>query len=168
MSAKGICISEECFTVQLINVHDWNGGGDHHSLVVGMKNWEHLTMIISIGVASRAAGVITVESCSALGASPGTATKIAFSYYECLLDFAATTDILSARKDVTVAATGIVPPVATSNIRYQIELNSGQLLTNHVGFRLDVVDAGAACLASAIGICSGGRYVQAIKATVTS
>jgi len=168
MGSKGINISEECFTTQLINVHDWNGGGDHHSYVFSMENWAHLTIIISIGVASRAAGVITVESCSGLGASPTTTTKIPFSYYACLLDFAAGTDLLGARTNVTVAATGIVPPVATTNIRYQIELDADQLTQGHVGFRLDVVDAGAACLASAIGIGSGGRYQSQVNATVSA
>jgi hypothetical protein len=168
---KGFYLPEDGHIAMLWAPGDDLDGGDTHSLVMNMENWEHCTFIILYGTAPRAAGVVTVESCSALGASPGTATKIPFSYRKCIIDgtTAGTGDVLGDRVDVTVAATGLIPEAGTpNNIMYVIDLNSDQLVSGHVGFRLDLVSAGAACLAAGIAILSGPRYASKVTATVTA
>lgn len=161
---SGFFVANEGHVVQLIMPHDLNGG-DHHSDVVDMDRYSHCTMIISIGAASRAAGVITVESCSALGGG-GTNTKIDFIAYKCETAFGSANDDVLGAKVAVDDTTGIVPPAGTTGIFYVIELESSQLVTGHVGFRLDIVDPGAASIISAVAILSGARFARAESATV--
>jgi hypothetical protein len=66
-----------------------------------------------------------------------------------------------------VAATGIVPVAGgADNIMFVIELDSDQLISNHVGFRLVVADPGAAALATILCIQSGARYASPQSPTV--
>ncbi len=140
-----------------LNALDLNTAG-HVGTVINMENYSHITYIIRMGATVRAASVITVESCSAMGGG-GTNTAIPFSYYcTAIANTSALGDVLGTKTAVTVAATGIVPATGTDNIMFVIELEAGQLLSGHVGFRLVVADPGAAALADILFIQSGGRY----------
>jgi hypothetical protein len=98
-----------------------------------------------------------VESCSALGGG-GTNTKIDYTAYKCETAFGtANDDVLGAAVAID-DTTGIVPPIASTGIFYVIELEATQLIAGHVGFRLDIVSAGAASIGSAVAILSGARY----------
>ena len=78
-------------------------------------------------------------------------------------------DVDSEIQTVSVAATGLVPEAGTpDNILYIIPLNSDQLIPGHIGFRLDIVNAGAACLGTVVAICSGARYAGSARPTVLS
>jgi len=151
--------------------HELNGA-DHHLAVVNMENWDHVDFVVYFGASPRAAAVITVESCSnwvTLAGSPTTATKIAFQYYQRLSSqLTMGNDVDSAIQTVSVAATGLVPTAGTDNIMYIIPLDSSQLVSGHIGFRLDIVNAGAGCLATVVAICSGGRYAGEARPTVLS
>jgi hypothetical protein len=160
---SGFYVANNGHVVTLVMPHDLNGG-DHHSDVVNMEGYSHCTMIVNIGAASRAAGVITVESCSALGGG-GTNTKIDYDCYKCETAFGSANDDVLGAKVAVDDTTGIVPPAATTGIFYVIELESTQLLAGHVGFRLDIVDPGAGSIISAIAILSGSRYGMAQSPT---
>ena len=161
---SGFNIAEQGHVVPLIYPQDLDGG-DTHSDVFSMENYSHATIIISIGAQSRAAGVITVESCSALGGG-GTNTKIDYTAYKCeTIAGAANDDVLGAAVAVD-DTTGIVPPVASTGIFYVIELEATQLLTGHIGFRLDIVSAGAASIGCAIAVLSGSRYAGPQSPTI--
>lgn len=153
MGAHGFSVPQDGHTVQLITPHDLNGAA-HSSLVCRMKNYRHASILVSIGTAPRAAGVITVESCDDM--TPTTHTEIAFKYYKCETAFeAANSDVLSAIQ--TGATTGIVPAAGTPNgVMYVIELDSDQLTEGHIGFRISIADPGAASVISAVAILSGG------------
>jgi len=176
MGAKGFCIPEEGhFKLLLDHAHELNGA-DHHFPVINMQYWEHVDFFILFGTSPRAAAVITVESCSnwvTLAGDPTTATKIPFSYYPMGTAAAPTsqitdgTDIFGPRTEVTVAATGLVPVAGVDDIVYVISLNADQLIEDHIGFRLDIVNAGAGCLTTLWAICSGGRYQGAVQESVT-
>jgi len=153
---SGFNIAENGHVVQLVIPHDLNGG-DHHSDVVNMEGYAHCTMLVQIGAASRAAGVITVESCSALGGG-GTNTKIDFTAYKCETAYGSANDDVLGAKVAVDDTTGIVPPAGTTGIFYVIELESSQLVSGHVGFRLDIVDPAAEQFTSAVAILSGSRY----------
>jgi len=154
-----------------VPAHELNGA-DHHFAVVNMENWNHVDFVVFFGTSPRAAAVITVESCSnwvTLEGAPTTATKIPFQYYQRLT--AQTTmgnDVDSAIQTVSVAATGLIPTEGTDNILYIIPLDSSQLVSGHVGFRLDIANAGGACLATVFAICSGARYTGSQNPTVMS
>jgi hypothetical protein len=151
--------------------HELNGA-DHHLAVVNMENWDHVDFVVYFGASPRAAAVITVESCSnwvTLAGAPTTATKIAFQYYQRLSSqLTMANDVDSAIQTVSVAATGLVPTAGTDNILYIIPLDSSQLVSGHIGFRLDIVNAAAACLATVVAICSGARYAGEARPTVLS
>jgi hypothetical protein len=153
---SGFNIAERGHVVTALMPHDLQGH-DTHSDVINMEAYSHCTFIVSIGAASRAAGVITVESCSALGGG-GTNTKIDFTAYKCETAYgSANDDVLGAAVAID-DTTGIVPPAATTGVFYVIELEATQLIAGHVGFRLDMVDPAAGCIGGAIAILSGSRY----------
>jgi hypothetical protein len=124
------------------------------TLVVNMKNYTHLTAIISYGTTPVADGLIIVESCDDM--VPTTHTEIVFDYYECIVDFeGALGDVMSAKK--TAAVTGMVP-TAVANIMYIIELEVSQLTSGHIGFRFRQGNPTGDSIMSAVAILSGSRY----------
>jgi hypothetical protein len=151
--------------------HELNSA-DHHLAVVNMENWDHVDFAVYFGASPTAAAVITVESCSnwvTLAGSPTTATKIPFQYYRRLTSqLTMGNDVDSAIQTVSVAATGLVPTAGVDNILYIIPLDSSQLISGHIGFRLDIVNAGAGCLGTVVAICSGARYAGEARPTVLS
>lgn len=175
--SKGFCIPEEGhFTLQLDHAHELNGA-DHHFPVVNMENWYHVDFFVLFGTSPRVAAVITVESCTnwvTLAGAPTTATKIPFSYYPMGTVALPTSqitdgnDIFGPRTEVAVAATGLIPVAGVDDIVYVISLNSDQLIDGDIGFRLDIVNAGAGCLTTVWAICSGGRYQGAVQTSVTT
>jgi len=142
-----------------LGAFDLNTAG-HAGTVINMENYSHITYIIRMEATVRAASVVTVESCSAMGGG-GTNTAIPFAYYcTAIASTTALGDVLGAKTAVTVAATGIIPATGTDNIMFVIELEAGQLLSGHVGFRLVVADPGAGALATILFIQSGARYAS--------
>lgn len=175
--AKGFCIPEEGhFVNQIVMAHDLNAAA-HHFPVINMQYWHHVDIFMMFGTTPRVATVITVESCTdwvTLDGAPTLATKIAFDYYP-MGPLAAPTsqitdgnDIMGPRTKVTVPATGFSPAsAAIDDIVYCVALDSAQLVSGDIGFRLDIADPGAACTAVVFAICSGGRYQGAVQESVT-
>ena len=151
--------------------HDLNAA-DHHLAVVNMENWNHVDFAIYLGVDPLAASVITVESCSnwtTLAGAPTTATKIPFQYYRRLAtQLTMGNDVDSEIQTVSVAATGLVPTAGVPNIMYIIPLDSSQLISGHIGFRLYFVNAAAGSLCTVVAICTGPRYGGSARPTVLS
>lgn len=173
---KGFNLANEGHLVMVLGTdvlpaHDLDAA-DHHLAVVNMENWLHVDFVVFMGTSPRAAAIITVESCSnwvTLAGNPTTATKIPFKYYQRLTSQAVMgNDVDSEIQTVSVAATGLAPTAGVDNILYIIPLNSDQLISGHIGFRLDIVNAGAACLATIFAICSGARYAGSARPTVMS
>ena len=172
MGAKGFYLVEDGHLAWLINqAHELNAA-DHHLPVVNMQNWNHVDFVVFFGTSPRAAAVITVESCSNwvdLEGAPTTTTKIAFNYHARLTSqITAGNDVDTAKTAVTVAATGLIPTAGVDDIIYIIPLDADQLVSGHIGFRLDIVNAGAGCLATIFAICSGARYAGSLGTTVLS
>ena len=174
--SKGFNIPEEGHFAQLIAVGDDMDGGATLYPVINMANWYHVDFFVCLANTPRAAGVITVESCSnwvTLAGSPTTATAIAFDYYTQGTVAAPTiqttsgNDIMSARTKVTVPATGLIPVAGVQNIVYVISLNSSQVVSGHIGFRLNIASAAASCTSFVFAICSGGRFTGAVQESVT-
>lgn len=163
-NTRGFYIPQDGHIVSLIIPKDVNIGAIN-TPVVRMGKYNHASCIISYGVASRAAGVITVESCSDMASTVH--TPITFQYYQCITAFgSANDDVLSAVQTVTVAATGLIPAAAVTGCFYVIELEGEHLTAGHIGFRLAFAAAGAASIASAICILSGSRYAMDQSPTV--
>ncbi len=160
MGAKGFFTAEDGHYSPLIIPADWNGGAKA-STVIRMKDYNHADIFIFIGAATRAAGVITLESCDDM--TPTTHTELAFSYYVSTAVFGAASDdiwtgptVLSATTGITPGAVG--PAAASTGVTYLIPLEASMLTQGHIGFRLSIVDPAAACVAAAWAILSGSRY----------
>jgi hypothetical protein len=171
---KGFSLGNDGHLVMCLGVapaHDTNAA-DHHFAVVNMENWDHVDFVIFLGTSPLAAGVITVESCSNwvdLAGTPTTATKIPFQYYRRLTNqVTAANDVDSAIQTVSVAATGLIPTAGVDNILYIIPLNADQLISGHIGFRIDMVNPAGACTTTVFAICSGARYAGEARPTVLS
>lgn len=161
MNAKGFYLPDDGHLVQLFEPLDHTAGGS--SLVVRMKNYTHLSIVVSYGTSPRTAGVIFIESCDDM--TPTVHTEIAFNCYKCIVDFeGALGDVLGAKVACTAAA-GLIPTVVV-NTMYVIELDDRQLLTDHIGFRMRMVAPSAASVLSVIGILSGPRYAKDQSPTV--
>ena len=157
---KGFNIVEEGAIVPLYTPIDVDGlAGAKSPVIVLMKNWEHATIIVSIGQLPRAAGVITVESCDTI--VPGTATQIMFPYYRYETSSKlANGDVHGALTWTTTAAAGLIPVATGAECLYVIELDAAMLVVGDIGFRLCIADPGAASVQSAIAILSGARYAD--------
>lgn len=126
-------------------------------VIVSMRNFAHATIIYSIGQLPRAAGVVTIESCSNF--VPTTATAIMFRYYRYETSQKLTGgDIPGALTWTTTAAAGLIPVAAGVEVVYVIELDAEELVAGHVGFRMCIADPAAASVGSAIAILSGARF----------
>ena len=166
---NGFYIAEDGHYSPLIIPHDQNGAA-HASTVIRMKDYSHADIFIFIGVATRAAGVITLESCSNM--TPSVHTELAFNYYVSTAVFGSASDDIWMPVTKLTATTGIVPgavgpAAATTGVTYLIPLEADMLVQGHIGFRLNIADPGAASIGCAWAILSGNRYsVNAATADV--
>jgi len=161
MGAKGFYTAEDGHYVPLIIPHEQNAAA-HASSVIRMKHYNHADIFIFIGVATRAAGVITLESCDNM--TPTTHTELAFNYYVSTAVFGSASDDIWMPVTKLTATTGIVPgavgpAAATTGVTYLIPLDADRLTSGHIGFRLSIADPGAASIGCAWAILSGSRYM---------
>lgn len=160
MGAKGFNVVEEGHIVTIYVPVDMDDtAGADSPVIVFMENYSHATIIISIGVDPRAAGVITVESCDTI--VPGVATEIMFPYYRYeTSQILANGDVPGALTWTTTAAAGLIPVAGGVPQMYVIELDDDMLVQDDIGFRVAMVDPGAASVGNVIAILSGARYAK--------
>jgi hypothetical protein len=157
---NGFYIPEKGHYAPLLLPQDLQGSA-RASTVIRMKNYDHADIFVYIGASTRAAGIITLESCSNM--TPTVHTELAFNYYVSTAVFGAASDDIWMDVTKLTATTGIVPgavgpAAATTGVTYCIQLESSMLTTGHVGFRLSMADPGAASIGCAWAILSGSRY----------
>jgi hypothetical protein len=149
---RGTVIAQQQHVAQVLAPVDITGGktGRYMSL----KQWEHITFIIGVGVSAAAWTKIIV-----LGASDKTgtgATAIAFDLYT---SEATIVDQLAAKQ--RIAAAGYTP-VATDDIFYVIELDAADLIAQ-LGetfqyATVQLTNGANSVIASVHAVLSGGRY----------
>lgn len=162
---NGFHVATQGHIVPLYNPVDVDTlAGAKSPVIVKMGNFNHASIIVSIGASPRAAGVITLESCDTI--VPGTATQIKFGYYRCeTSSILANGDVLGALTQTTTAAAGLIPVAVGVPCFYVIELDAAELVSGDIGFRLCIADPGAASVMSAIAILSGTRQAYDQQAT---
>lgn len=152
---KGIYLAQEAHTVNIIPPVDINGAGAS-SDVFSLKNHQHATIILTLGV-TGAASTVTLKECDDF--TPSNSTAIAFSYYQ---ETTAAGDTLSTKQSATTAG------FATStndSITYVIEIDASQLTDGYPCLQLVLTDPSAATLVSAVAVLSGSRFAQDQNAT---
>lgn len=160
MSALGFNIPEDGHIVTLYYPLDIDTLAAAKSpVIVLMENFNHATIIYSIGVNPLAAGVVTIESVD--DTTPTTSTQIMFRYYRYeTSQILANGDVHGAMTWTTTAAAGLIPVAVAVPAMYVIEIDSSELVQGDIGFRMCIADPGAASVGSAIAVLSGARYAD--------
>jgi hypothetical protein len=153
--AKGCVIAESCHIVNILPPLDIDAAAET-SDVFSMKNYEHATIIIQLGV-TGAAATVTVEACDDF--TPSNTTAIAFNVYK---QETAAGDVLGAR--TAVAAAGFATSLS-DGVFYVIEVDASELPAGKPNLRVAFTDPGAATFGSAVAILSGARYAGDQSAT---
>lgn len=156
MSADRFFLAQSGHAVLALAPVDVTGG--KKTAAVNLANYSHLSALIGIGVSAAAAGLITVEACTA---QDGTgATAIPFNVFK---SETAAGDVLGPL--VAVPATGLQPP-ATDGIFYVIELDSAQLPAGSSYVRIGIADTANSVIATVFFVLSGARYAGDQSPTV--
>ncbi len=159
----GFNVSEAGHIVNLIPPVDGNAGAPVTCQGFKMDKYDHVSIIIQLGVTAGTPTSILLVSSTA--ASAGTTTALAFRSY------AQTT--AGASHDVLVgptsnAATGITTITGSDNVFYTIEMDSTELPDGQPYLQLQVTMPASSNLVSAIAILSAGRYQYQGSASVTA
>lgn len=166
----GFNVSENGHVVNLIPPVDGNAGAPVTCTRFSMKNYNHASIIIQLGVTAGTPTSILVAAYTL--ASGGTRTAIAFRSYS-QTTAGASNDVLSG--PTNNAATGITSVSANDNIFYTIEIDSAELdaVTEAAGsespyVQLEITMPASSNLVSAVAVLSGSRYGYQGSATATA
>jgi len=164
----GFNVSEAGHVVNLIPPVDGNAGAPVTCQRFSMKGWDHVSIIVQLGVTAGTPTSILLSAYTAV--SGGTRTAIGFRYYS-QTTAGTSNDVLST--PTVVAATGITTISGNDNIFYTIELDSPELeaVVNGGGsespyLQLEVTMPSSSNLVSAVAILSAGRQQYQSNATV--
>lgn len=150
MAAKGVLIPEEGHVVNILPPVDINGSAQTSDYFC-LKNYQHVDIILTLGVTGAASTVTVEESDDASGSNT---TAIAFSYY------AETTAAGDTLGDRTAATTAGFATSTNDSVTYVISIDASQLTDGYPYLVLKMSDPSAATLASAVAVLSGARYQQ--------
>lgn len=147
---KGLYLSQVAHIVNAEPPVDINGAGfttDYFNL----KYYQHVSIIITLGV-TGAASTITVEESD--DSSGSNTTAIAFDYYQ---EETAAGDTLSTKQSATTAG---FSTSTEDNITYVIEIDASQLSDGYPYVVVKGSDPSAATLVSVVAVLSGARYAE--------
>ena len=145
---KGINLAEQGHIVNILPPQSISGAAT--SDVLTLKNYQHVTLLVTAGSTNADAGNITVLECDDF--VPSNSTAIVFSYYK---EETAAGDTLSAKQTATVAGIDVS---GNDNITYVIEIDASQLTDGYDCLQLAWSAPGGATLVSAVAVLSGARY----------
>ena len=161
----GIVLAEQGHVINILPPIDITGGKTCQAF--NMKNAEHATIFVQIGVSAAAFTKIIVSygtATAAVGSTIAGATAMPFSIYK-QETAGADQDVLGARTAVLAAG---YTPSANDNIMYVIEIDSSELADGSPYVQLSFTNGSNSVIASAIVILSGIRFAGATQATATT
>ena len=147
---KGFVTAEHGHVVNALSPVDINGGAktsDYFSL----KNYHHVSIIISMGVVTGDTKITMWESADNGGVSKN--LRI-FDYYE---EKAVAGDTFTTRKSVTVAATGFQTGT-NNNTTFVIELDASELTDGYPYIAILTDGAATVTMISVAAVFSGARH----------
>lgn len=148
----GINIAESGHVIPLIFPKDVTGGATGETFC--MRDWDHATIIVTIGATAGALTRFVVSECT--GKDAAGAAAIAYTYYAGLTTGAAADcDVLSAELAAGVAGIDLAE---TDNIFYVIEIDAADLSDGYEWIYVNVTSAAAVNLLCAIAVLTGSRY----------
>jgi hypothetical protein len=155
MSQGKFTVAEDGHIVSIIPPVDITGAATT-SDAWKMSDYQHASIILTMGV-TGAASTVTLEECT--DAAGNNNVAIPFGYYE---ETTAAGDTLSDR--TAVANTGFATSL-NNGIIYVIEVEASQLTSTKPWLRLMLSNPGASTIASAVVILSGARYSRPASLT---
>ncbi|MFL6314797.1 MAG: hypothetical protein ACJ71W_22050 [Terriglobales bacterium] len=159
---RGTNIAQQMHVASVIAPVDFTGGKTGRWMA--LKQWEHITFILSIGVSAAAETALLVKGAtSAAGAG---AAALAFDLYTAETT---TVDQLAAKQ--RIAAAGYTPS-AVDDIFYVIEVDAAdviaQLGETFQYVTVNVTNGANSVISSCVAILSGGRYQNDQSPTVNA
>jgi len=163
---KGFVVAEQGHIVNILPAVDITGGKKCQAF--SMKNYQHATIIIQVGI-SAAAWTATLlkagTATAAIGADVANAVALPFTLYK-QLTTGADKDVLDGGTDLP--NTGDTAPSTNDNIFYVIELDSQELPDGKPYVQLVFTNGANSVIASAVAVLSGARFANATSDTVTT
>ena len=159
----GFNCSEAGHIVNVIPPIDGNAGAPVTAEAFSMKNWDHVSIIIQLGVTAAAPTSIVVKSAATSG---GTGTAMPFRYYTQIAASGPSNDVMSSQNSALAA--GITSVTALDNVLYVIEIDSAELPDGSPWVQLVITNPSSSILISAVAILSAGRHAFAGSPTVTA
>jgi len=157
---KGFVTSEMGHVVNILAPVDITGGKTAQAFAV--KNYQHVSIILQIGVSAAAFTAILVNQCTAANGTG--AAAIPFFIYK-QETAGAGNDVLSARTAVTSAR---FAPSANDGIFYVIEIDASELSDGFPYIQLQLTNGANSVIASAVAVLSGARFAETQSPTVTT
>jgi hypothetical protein len=154
---KGFVISEQGHIVQVTAPVDVTGGATGQAF--SMKNYQHASILVLIGVSAAAFTKIVVNQATDVSGSNPVA--IPFSIYK--QETAGAHDVLGAR--TAVAAAGYTPS-ANDGIFYVIELDAAELADGSPYVQVQLTNGTNSVIAAIVAVLSGARYAETQSPTV--
>lgn len=156
---RGFVLSEMGHLVQAVAPVDITGGVTGQAF--SMKEHQHASIIVLVGVSAAAFTKIIVNQCTDhTGANP---VAIPFSIYKQETAGAAN-DVLGAR--TAVAAAGYTPST-NDGIFYVIELDAEELADGSPYVQVQLTNGTNSVIAAVVAVLSGARHAEAQSPTVT-
>lgn len=147
---KGFVLAEQGHLVGVTPPIDITGGASGQAF--SMKNFEHASILLMVGVSAAAFTKILVKQCTdAAGSNP---VAIPFSLYAQEVA-GASHDVLGVRQNVAAAG---YTPAATDGIFYVIELDASELADGSPYVQVVFTNGTNSVLAACVAILSGGRF----------
>ena len=167
MTARGGFVTAEMgHVVQILPAVDITGGKICQAF--SMANYQHATIIISVGVSAAAWTAILLQAGSAtaaIGVNVANAVALPFAIYKQETS-GANNDVLGAR--VAKTTSGETSVSANDNIFYVIEVDAAELPDGKPYLQLSLTNGVNSVIASAVAILSGARHSALQSATVTT
>lgn len=157
---KGFVIAEEGHVVMPVAPVDITGGVTGQAFA--MKNYQHASIFVPIGVSAAAFTKIILNACTdASGSNP---TAIPFNIYK-QETAGASHDVLGARTAVTSAG---YTPSANDGIFYVIELDGAELPDGSPYVQVQLTNGANSVIAAVLAVLSGARFGETQSDTVTA
>jgi hypothetical protein len=157
---KGFVLSEAGHVVNILAPVDITGGKTAQAFA--MKNYQHASILLQIGVSAAAFTKILVNQCTDASGSNPVAVPFSISTQATA---GASNDVLGAR--TAVAAAGYTPS-ANDGIFYVIELDANELADGSPYVQVQLTNGANSVIASAVAVLSGARYAETQSPTVTA
>lgn len=162
---KGMVLSEQGHIVNILPPVDITGGKTCQAF--SMKDYQHVCLLVQVGVSAAAWTKIIVSygsATAAIGATVAGAVAIPFAIYK-QETAGANNDVLGARTAVTSAG---YTPSANDGIFYTIEIDANELADGFPYVQLSFTNGSNSVIASAVAILTGARYAEVQSPTETT